>query len=96
MARPGGRRTRAAADHGADRVRHVFYSPDGRWLYVQPNHRNVERMPAGGGPRRRVTRFADSPALFIQEPTLSPDGRYLVYNRGHGGSSIWMLTLDVR
>jgi Tol biopolymer transport system component len=77
---------------GFERMRHPFYSPDGRWLYVQPSHRNIYRMPADGGPQQQVTRFPES-GLFIEEPTISPDGRYLVYNRGHGGSSLWMLTI---
>jgi Tol biopolymer transport system component len=78
---------------GVDRIRHLFYSPDSRWLYVQPNHRNIYRMPADGGPRQAVTRFPDNASLFIEEPTITPDGRYLVYSRAHGGSSIWLLTL---
>jgi Tol biopolymer transport system component len=49
-------------------------------------------MPSDGGPLQPVTRFPES-GLFIEEPTISPDGRYLVYNRGHGGSSLWMLTI---
>jgi hypothetical protein len=40
---------------------------------------------------RPVTRFPDS-GLFIEEPTIAPDGRHLAYNRGRGGSSLWMLT----
>jgi Tol biopolymer transport system component len=80
---------------GFERMRHLFYSPDGRWLYIQPNHRNIYRMPADGGPRRAVTHFPESSSLILEEPTISPDGRYLVYNRGHGGSSVWMLTLNV-
>jgi Tol biopolymer transport system component len=77
---------------GNDRIRHTFYSPDGRWLYVQPNHKNIYRMPADGGPRQQVTTFDES-ALFLEEPTISPDGRWLVYNRGRGGASLWMLTI---
>jgi Tol biopolymer transport system component len=77
---------------GDERVLHLFYSPDGRWLYVQPSHRNIYRMPSDGGPLQPVTRFPES-GLFIEEPKISPDGRYLVYNRGHGGSSLWMLTI---
>ena len=71
---------------------HLFYSPDGRWLYVSPSHRNIERMPADGGPTQQVTRFPDN-ALFLEEPTISPDGRWLVYGRGKGGSSLWLLTI---
>ncbi|MCA1561610.1 MAG: hypothetical protein LC804_15555 [Acidobacteria bacterium] len=77
---------------GYERMRHPFYSPDGRWLYVQPSHRNIYRMPADGGPLQQVTRFPEA-GLLIEEPTISPDGRYLVYARGHGGSSLWMLTI---
>ena len=56
---------------GNDRVRHMFYSPDGRWLYFQPNHQNIYRMPATGGPGEQVTHFQE-PTLFIEEPTISP------------------------
>jgi TolB protein len=76
---------------GAERYLHTFYSPDGRWLYVQPSHRNIFRMPANGGPARPVTHFPES-GLFLEEPTIAPDGRYLAYNRESGGSSLWMLT----
>jgi Tol biopolymer transport system component len=77
---------------GDERMLHFFYSPDGRWLYVQPSHRNIHRMPSDGGPLQQVTRFPES-GLFLEEPTISPDGRYLAYNRSHGGSSLWMLTI---
>ena len=78
---------------GDDRMRHAFYSNDGRWLYVQPNHGNILRMPAGGGKPEAVTHFPES-GLFIEEPTLSPDGRYIVYCRSNGGSSLWVLELE--
>jgi eukaryotic-like serine/threonine-protein kinase len=77
---------------GDDRIRHVFYSPDGRWLYYQPNHQNIYRMPARGGPVQQVTHFPES-GLFLEEPNISPDGRYLVYCRSNGGSSLWLLTV---
>jgi Tol biopolymer transport system component len=77
---------------GNDRFRHMFYSPDGRWLYFQPNHLNIYRMPADGGPVQQVTHFPES-GLFLEEPTISPDGRYLVYCRSNGGSSLWVLQL---
>jgi len=77
---------------GDDRVRHMFYSPDGRWLYFQPNHLNIYRMPADGGPVQQLTHFPES-GLFLEEPTISPDGRYLVYCRSNGGSSLWVLRL---
>jgi TolB protein len=77
---------------GDDRIRHLFYSPDGRWLYYQPNHQNIYRMPARGGPVQQITHFPES-GLFLEEPAISPDGRYLVYCRSNGGSSLWLLTV---
>ncbi|MBC8645531.1 MAG: PD40 domain-containing protein [Thermoanaerobaculia bacterium] len=78
---------------GFERMRHSFYSPDGRWIYVQSSHRNIHRLPAEGGSLQPVTRFPES-GLFLEEPTLSPDGRYLAYCRSNGGSSLWLLTLE--
>ena len=77
---------------GYERMRHPFYSPDGKWIYIQPSHRNVYRVPAGGGALEQVTRFPDA-GLFLEEPTISRDGRYLYYCRGSGGSSIWLVTV---
>jgi Tol biopolymer transport system component len=77
---------------GNDRSRHRFYSSDQRRLYFQPNHLNVYRMPADGGLVQQVTHFPES-GLFLEEPTLSPDGRFLVYCRSNGGSSLWVLRL---
>jgi eukaryotic-like serine/threonine-protein kinase len=79
---------------GHERMRHMFYSPDGRWIYVQPSHRNIYRLPASGGLAQPVTRFPES-GLFIEEPTLSPDGRTLAYCRSNGGGSLWLLTLGM-
>jgi Tol biopolymer transport system component len=79
---------------GDDRVRHMFYSPDGRWLYFQPNHLNIYRMPADGGRVEQVTHFPES-GLFLEEPTISPDGRSLVYCRSNGGSSLWVMQLGL-
>ena len=77
---------------GVERFTHFFYSPSGRWLYVQPSHRNIQRMPADGGVPKPVTHFPEH-GLFLEEPGISPDGRWLVYNRGKGGSSLWLLTI---
>jgi len=77
---------------GEDRVRHAFYSPDGRWIYFQPNHQNIYRMPANGGLVKQITHFSDA-GLFIEEPTISSDGRYFLYCRSNGGSSLWLLTV---
>ena len=92
---PAGGGTEQQLTFGYDRVMHPFYSPDGRWLYVQPNHHNIQRMPADGGPLTPVTNFSES-GLFLEEPTISPDGRWLVYMHSKGGSSLWLLTLGSR
>jgi serine/threonine protein kinase/Tol biopolymer transport system component len=77
---------------GRERMRHPSFSPDGRWIYVQPSHRNIWRVPTAGGTPEPVTRFPES-GLFLEEPALSPDGRTLAYARWKGGSSLWLLSL---
>ena len=77
---------------GVERMRHASFSPDGRWIYVQPSHRNIWRVPTAGGPLEQVTTFPES-GLFLEEPTLSPDGRTLAYARWKGGASLWLLSL---
>jgi Tol biopolymer transport system component len=78
---------------GYERMRHPFFSRDGKWIYIQPSHRNIFRVRAEGGPLEQVTRFPEA-GLFLEEPTISKDGRYLVYSRENGGASIWLLTLE--
>ncbi len=87
----GGEEERLTA--GEERIRHASYSPDGRWLYFQPSHRNIYRMPSSGGPAQAITLFPEA-GLFIEEPTLSSDGRSLAYCRSNGGSSLWRLSLE--
>ena len=78
---------------GFERMRHPFYSPDGKWIYIQPSHRNIYRVRAEGGPLEQVTRFPEG-GLFLEEPTISRDGRYLYYCRENGASSLWQMTLS--
>jgi hypothetical protein len=49
-------------------------------------------MSFSGGPLEQVTRFPEA-GLFLEEPTLSPDGKLLVYCRNNVGSSLWLLDL---
>src|SRR5262249_17884847 len=77
----------------AERLRHVFMSQDPRWVYFQPSHRNIWRVPAEGGATQQVTHFPES-GLFSEEPTIAPDGSYLVYSKSNGGASLWLLSLD--
>jgi serine/threonine protein kinase len=76
---------------GTERMRHATYGRDGH-IYVQPSHRNVGRIPGTGGPFVPVTTFPES-SLFMEEPIISPDGRFLAYSRSHGGASLWLLTI---
>jgi eukaryotic-like serine/threonine-protein kinase len=78
---------------GYERMRHPFFSPDGKWIYVQPSHRNIYRVPAAGGPLEQVTHFPEA-GLFLEEPSISPDGRYLYYCRENGSTSLWLMTLE--
>jgi len=59
-------------------MRHAFTAPDGQWIYVQ---------------LQPVTRFPEW-RLFLEEPTISPEGRSLLYCRSNGGSSLWLITLE--
>jgi serine/threonine protein kinase/sugar lactone lactonase YvrE len=78
---------------GNERFRHGSFSADGKWIYVQQSHRNVWRVPTAGGTLEQVTTWPES-GLFIEEPSVSPDGRSLVYARWNGGASLWLLTVD--
>ncbi len=80
---------------GFERMRHPFFSPDGKWIYIQPSHRNICRVRSEGGPLEQVTRFPEA-GLFLEEPAISPDGKYLLYCRENGGASLWVLTLAER
>jgi Tol biopolymer transport system component len=78
---------------GRDRIRHLSWSPDGRWIYYQPNHGNVWRVPAAGGTPEQVTHFQEA-GLFLEEPTVSTDGHWLAYSKWRGGASLWLVKLE--
>jgi Tol biopolymer transport system component len=73
-----------------ERLLHLDISPDGRWIYVQPSHRNIHRIPAAGGELEPVTFFPPS-GLYIDEASISPEGDYLVYTRLNTSSAIWVM-----
>ena len=35
----------------------ILYSPDSQWIYFQPNHLNIYRMPADGGEPQAITNY---------------------------------------
>jgi Tol biopolymer transport system component len=74
---------------------HPFFSPSGRWVYFQPDHKNLYRVP---GPAQdwkqadpvKITDFPES-GLFLEDPQISRDGKQLLYSRGKITGDIWIL-----
>ena len=74
---------------------HPFFSPSGRWVYFQPDHKNLYRVP---GPAQdwkqadpaKMTDFPES-GLFLEDPQISRDGKQLLYSRGKVTGDIWIL-----
>jgi serine/threonine protein kinase len=74
---------------------HPFFSPSGRWVYFQPDHKNLYRVPGyaqGWKPADpvRATDFPES-GLFLEDPQISRDGKQLLYARGKITGDIWIL-----
>ena len=61
---------------GYERLRHMFYSPDGRWIYVQPSTGTSTECPPLVDRYNGSPTFL-SPVFFLEEPMISPDGRWL-------------------
>ena len=76
---------------------HPFFSPSGRWLYFQRDHKNIYRVPGPAQDWRQaepeqVTNFPES-GLFLEDPQISRDGRQLLYSRGRITGDIWIMNL---
>jgi Tol biopolymer transport system component len=74
---------------------HPFFSPSGNWLYFQPNHKNLYRVPGPGagwkqGAPQQVTDFS-GPDLYLDYPKISSDGTKLFYTRGQRTGDIFIL-----
>ncbi|MDQ6892587.1 MAG: protein kinase [Acidobacteriota bacterium] len=77
---------------------HPFFSPSGNWLYFQPDHKNLFRVPgpkAGWAlaPPQQVTNFSGFD-LYLDFPKISRDGRKLFYTRGRRTGDIFILRQD--
>jgi Tol biopolymer transport system component len=76
---------------------HPFFSPSGRWLYFQPDHKNLFRVPGPAqgwvsAPPEKVTNFSGLD-LYIEDPKISRDGTRLLYTRGRRTGDIFILRL---
>jgi Tol biopolymer transport system component len=74
---------------------HPFLSPSGKWLYFQPDHKNLYRVPGPAqgwrqAPAEKVTNFPES-GLFLEDPQISRDGRQLFYSRASITGDIWIM-----
>jgi len=76
---------------------HPFFSPSGRWVYFQPAHKDLFRVPgptqgwAEAAPQK-VTDFSGFD-LYIENPRISRDGSKLFYTRGRRTGDIFILHL---
>jgi len=85
----GGKPQRMTTDPANDG--NPSWSRDGRWIYFD-SHRTGEqqvwKIPEGGGDAIQVTQdggFA---------PLDSPDGKFIYYTKGLGGTSVWRLPVE--
>ncbi len=74
---------------------HPFFSPSGRWLYFQQNHKNIFRVPGPAqdwksAPPQEVTDFSGND-LYIEDPKISRDGSKLFFTRGRSNADIVIL-----
>ncbi len=74
---------------------HPFFSPSGRWLYFQPGHKNLFRVPGpaqgwASATPQKVTDFSGLD-LYIENPRISLDGSRLFYTRGRRKGDIFIL-----
>ena len=77
---------------------HPFFSPSGKWLYFQLDHKNIYRVPGPAQNWRKtapekVTNFSES-GLFLEDPHNSRDGRKLIYSRRRSAGDIWLMNLN--
>lgn len=77
---------------------HPVFSPSGKWLYFQLDHKNIYRVPGPAQAWRKadpekVTDFPES-GLFLENPQISGNGRKLIYSKRRTAGDIWLLALN--
>jgi Tol biopolymer transport system component len=76
---------------------HPSFSGSGQWLYYQPDHRNLWRVPGPAqgwreAPPQRVTSFPES-GLVLEDPQVSAGSGRLFYSRIRTGGDLWIAEL---
>ena len=79
---------------------HPFFSPSGEWLYFQPNHKNIFRVPGPAqnwksAPPEQVTEFSGVD-LYLEDPRISRDGKKLFFTRGRRTGDILILRTEAK
>jgi eukaryotic-like serine/threonine-protein kinase len=70
---------------------HMSFSPDHARILDVVGHKTVWVTPLGGGASYQVFEFPD-PAIRIDYPVWSPDGRYMLFDHdAPRGGDIWLL-----
>ena len=74
---------------------HPSFSPLGRWLYCQPNHKNLFRVPGSAQDWKSALpeKVTDFPGvdLYLDYTKISRDGTKLFYTRGRRTGDIFIL-----
>jgi len=93
VVRVGNTRSRVLVSDMRDNF-HPFFSPDGKWVYYGPDHKNLFRIPGPAqnwksAPPQQITFFPES-NLYLEEPQMSADGKYLYWSRRSASSDLWL------
>ncbi|HVT44168.1 MAG TPA: protein kinase [Thermoanaerobaculia bacterium] len=79
---------------------HPWFSPSGRWVYAQFDHKNIVRVPGPAQQWRKATAqqvtFFPESNLYIEQPQMSADGKWIYYSRGNITADLWVLRLGIR
>ncbi len=90
---PGGEGRWLVTDEKEDY--HPSFSPSGKWVYFQKDHRNLWRIPGPEqgwrqAPAQQVT-FMNEPGLFFEDPQVCADGKRLFYSKVQTLADVWIV-----
>jgi len=73
---------------------HISFSPDHERIMDVVGHRVLWCSPVAGGEPHKVYEFVD-PAVRIDYPVWSPDGKWVLFDRTHPeGGDVWILQVE--